>query len=231
MAMNPFKINKNMKPRVHWLGDREAPLLLIDELYDAPDLIRQLAFEGEFGIPGSYYPGKHQQVDLTGSNVREFCDFIADFVAHFTKMRVSGNDIETDFSVITTPENQLKHIQGQPHIDGTPFLGVIYLNPTDMGGTMFFRNRHTGSVMVMSEKEKAHYSALTERKMASDERKSYLLDSNAEWEKIDTIPGQYNRLTIWPGQVFHSVEIKSNPGKGEIEEKRLTQRVIINRIS
>jgi hypothetical protein len=85
-------------------------------------------------------------------------------------------------------------------------------------------------MVVVSESEQEHYEKITS---GSDGKKqlSYIFDTTEEWEKIETIEGVNNRLVIWPGNVFHSIEVKVDPSLGRVNEKRLTQRVIINEVA
>ncbi|KAA1176110.1 hypothetical protein FWJ25_02970 [Marinobacter salinexigens] len=228
--MSPFEINFHSKPEVVWLGDHEVPLFVIDDFYVDPQKVRAFAFERSFPDSQAYYPGRHQPLDPGMPGIAPFRVFVSKVLSHATKRNISPESINTDFSVLTTAENALVENQGQPHIDGTPMLGVIYLNVQDYGGTVFFRNRDTGSMTVVSPAEKAHYESVT--KSQSEKRPdTYITDSQGAWEKVTAIEGRLNRLVIWPGNVWHSVEVKVPPEQGSLNEKRLTQRVIINRMA
>lgn len=230
--MNRLQINANSTAYVKWLGDNEVPLFLIDDLFTDPCSVRKLAFQGSFPSSKAYYPGRHQPLSQEDPSVKAFCFFIAEVLSHATGKRVRGEAVSTDFSILTTARNALLNNQGQPHIDGTPMLGVVYLNEQDYGGTVFFRNRETGSMKVVTETEKAHYAALSEDTGdAPPQPLNYITDTTEIWEKVDTIDGKFNRLVIWPGNVFHSIEVKVDPSLGNTEDKRLTQRVIINALA
>ena len=58
----------------------------------------------------------------------------------------------------------------------------------------------------------------------------YVTETTDSWQKEAVIDGKLNRLVIWPGNVWHSVEVKVPPEDGRLNEKRLTQRVIIDRL-
>ncbi|MCB1691830.1 MAG: hypothetical protein KDI19_03640 [Pseudomonadales bacterium] len=206
------------------------PLFLIDDLYVDPDAVRQFAFERSFPESQAYYPGRHQPLPSNDPSIRIFSDFMAKVLSHATGKPISGSAISTDFSILTTPENGLLGLQGQPHIDATPMLGVIYLNSADFGGTVFFRNKETGSMSVVTDEHREQYARITTRSDENPGDKRYITDSSGIWEKVDVIDGNKNRLVIWPGNVFHSIEVKVPPDLGKVEEKRLTQRVIVNRI-
>ncbi|MFC6439086.1 DUF6445 family protein [Bowmanella sp. JS7-9] len=227
--MNKLLINPHSKPYIIWLGNKEVPLFVIDDIFATPLEVRHLAFSNSFPSSVAYYPGRHQPLSQEDPSIKAFCHFIATVLTRATGKQIKTEAISTDFSILTTPEEKLLDNQGQPHIDGTPMLGVIYLNEQDLGGTVFFRNRETNSMTVVTEAQKAHYQNLSaQRKL--DTPLGYVTDTNTQWEKVDTIEGKLNRLVIWPGNVFHSIDVKVNPASGQLDEKRLTQRVIINAI-
>lgn len=228
-----FDINFESKASIVWLGNQEVPLLVIDEFYKFPLQVRDFAFERSFPESQAYYPGRHQPLDDSIAGIGNFCTFISRVLSHATKKSISAPAITTDFSILTTPERALVSGQGAPHIDATPMLGVIYLNTLDFGGTVFFRNKTTGSMAVASPEEKSHYEGIQSRQQTENNASSekYITSDNGDWEKVRTIDGKLNRLVIWPGNVWHSVEVKVPPELGRIDEKRLTQRVIVNSIA
>ena len=228
--MNVFQINPNHRVYIKWLGKREVPLFCIDDVFVDPDKVREFAFQKEFPTSQAYYPGRHQPLTSAIPGIGEFCRFIAGLLSQATGKKVAPEAIASDFSIVTTPEQKLLGLQGQPHIDGTPMLGVIYLNDGDYGGTVFFRNRTTGSMRVLTPEEKKHYAEITQQRHQAARQTKYIVDFDSDWEKVDVVDGIKNRLVIWPGNVFHSVEVKVPPEKGAISEKRLTQRVIVTRI-
>lgn len=225
--MSAFNINFNSRPKVVWLGAQEVPLLVVDDIFANPEEVRALAFERSFPESQAYYPGRHQPLTPSTPGIVELCIFIARVLSESTGKGISPNSISTDFSILTTAENSLLENQGQPHIDATPMLGVIYLNTEDFGGTVFFRNRETGSMRVVTPAEKEHYKAVTSER-AGSRAESYIVDSQGPWEKVTAIEGKLNRLVVWPGNVWHSVEVKVAPERGVLHEKRLTQRIIVN---
>ena len=213
--MNVFAINRNHRAYVKWLGQREVPLFCIDDIFVDPDAVRSFAFEREFPTSQAYYPGRHQPLDSSVPGIREFSEFISGLLSQATKQRITPNAISTDFSILTTPENQLLGLQGQPHIDGTPMLGVIYLNNGDYGGTIFFRNRETGSMRVVTPEQKEHYKKIMQSSHNAERKHRYITDSDEDWEKVDSVDGINNRLVIWPGAVLPFDRGQSTAGQGK----------------
>ncbi|MGB0659916.1 MAG: DUF6445 family protein [Mangrovicoccus sp.] len=229
--MNPFALNPSMRAYVDWIGEKEVPLFRIDDIYIDPDAVRDFAFQMEFPNSQAYYPGRHQPLSEDIEGIPEFLAHIGALFGQAVNQTVPPGGIGTDFSIVTTPEYKLLGQQGQPHIDGVPMLGVIYLNDADFGGTIFFRNKETGSVKVLTPQEKEHYDRVTSGQQNGERQNTYITDSDSDWEAIHTTDGTKNCLVMWPGTVWHSINVKIPPETGEISDKRLTQRVIINKVA
>lgn len=228
--MTILEINPHFKAYVKHIGKEKVPLLLIEDIFAKPDLVREYAFSREFPSSQAYYPGRHQPLTDDGQGLNKFLSFMAKVISHATNIKIEPGWITSDFSIITTPEDQLLSTQGQPHIDGTPMLGVIYLNPQPMGGTVFFNNNDTNSMVVLTAEQKQHYQKISTTADSQVDKK-YIIDSTQAWSVVERIPGTYNKLVMWPGHVFHSVEVLMKPQPGEpLTHKRLTQRIILNQV-
>ena len=105
--MSSFKINFNSRPKVVWLGNREVPLLVIDDIFADPQNVKAQALNQSFPESQAYYPGRHQPLPNSIPGISEFCLFIARVLSQATGRDISPSSINTDFSVITTAENSL----------------------------------------------------------------------------------------------------------------------------
>jgi hypothetical protein len=220
-----------MRPRVEWLGNREVPLFIVDDVYLDPRAVKERAFEAQFPQSQAYYPGRHQPLDPESDpGIRAFTEHFAKLLSSATGGQIRASSIDTDFSILTTPEEMLLNNQGQPHIDGVPMLGVIYLSGVDYGGTAFFRNTETGSMVCVTPEQQKHYAALSDRHVASGQP-SYVTDTTEDWERVIEIEGAINRFVMWPGTVFHAIAVKKKPENEALKEKRLTQRVVVNKFT
>lgn len=76
------------------------------------------------------------------------------------------------------------------HADGIDFAGIVYLTLPEhcQGGTWFFRHRPTGDVVRRVERQ-AQYNYLAEE----------------AWEKTHEVPMKFNRLVLYPGDLFHAI--------------------------
>ncbi|MDH5325309.1 MAG: 2OG-Fe(II) oxygenase [Gammaproteobacteria bacterium] len=95
------------------------------------------------------------------------------------------------------------------HVDDTQFSAVMYLTLPEhcQGGTSIFRHIPTNS-----------YSASCEENLDFTTAES--------WEEIHRVEMRFNRMVVYPGQLFHSV---TPPFFGDsIENARLSQTMFIN---
>lgn len=91
------------------------------------------------------------------------------------------------------------------HADGIDYAGVVYLSLPEhcQGGTWFFRHRPTDSLMSRQEHHQLYDY------FASD-----------AWEKTYDVSMAFNRLVLYPGDLFHAI---ASPYFGDsVENARLT---------
>jgi hypothetical protein len=116
--------------------------------------------------------------------------------------------VMSDFAITDVHPDELTSVQREPHVDPVPIFGLVYLNPVDRGGTLFFARAEAGGQSL--------------------ERSGYLTQSDADYELIGRIEGHFNRLAVYPGFIPHSGEIAGNwiHGDERFTEPRLTQRLV-----
>lgn len=112
------------------------------------------------------------------------------------------------FSLVCTPEAQLRVLQSLPHFDSARryyFAMTHYLNPGDFGGTALYRHRPTGFENVTQDRLDTYVQAgdqyLTEH---GDPRPGYFGDSDGHYRRIDQVDWMPNRLVAYPGSLLHS---------------------------
>ena len=98
------------------------------------------------------------------------------------------------------------------HVDGCSNAGIVYLSrPEDCaGGTTIYRHKATGDEIYNQAR-----------------RQLYDFRDPEQWEIITQIDMAYNRLVMYPGQLFHAI----TPifFGDHIENARLTQNLFIYR--
>ena len=119
-------------------------------------------------------------------------------------------------SMVTLAPHQLKPIQWLCHRDrmGVPpqqciAASVLYLFKDDsLGGTSFFMPRRSAeeTERLMSLAATAMPETFAaETGVAPD----YLVESNAYFERVCTIPPRWNRMIFYDGSLFHSPDIRA----------------------
>ena len=98
------------------------------------------------------------------------------------------------------------------HVDGCSYAGIVYLSrPEDCaGGTSIYRHRPTRDEIY----DRNH-------------RQQYDFNDPEQWEVLTEIDMQYNRLVMYPGQLFHAITPVFFGDS--IENARLTQNIFIFR--
>ncbi len=222
-----MKINYQAKPQVIW-ATPEVPVLYIDNFYLDPDEVREVALKEKFEQAKAYYPGRHAHIDLSKDENLKAIVYIQKIIKLASGQEIPLEYIETDFSILTVKQSDLLSLQGNPHIDGNPIIALVYLNKEDLGGTNLYRNKVLNKSVIKTEEEQIQLSQFL--KDNEGRPSEYITDSNDLWEVIYEIKSVYNRFVCYPGNVFHSINVKKDPSSNDIASQRLTQRIIFNQI-
>ena len=213
-----FALNPNPKGFLRMLGGR-LPVLIVDEVFEDPEGLRSAALALPYKPAGHYYPGKVAVPPGEDGSLSQFLDRVLSLVNHEYLPRIppiaynqqpitAFCQIETDFAITDFHPDELSGDQRRPHKDPVPIFGLVYLNPEERGGTLFFDDPAPGT--------------------AEAPRSGYCSSEDPEFGFIGKIEGSFNRLAIYPGFVRHSGEIAGNwiRGGDRFAEPRLTQRLI-----
>ena len=119
-------------------------------------------------------------------------------------------------SMVTLAPHQLTPIQWLCHRDrmGVPpdqcvAASVLYLfNDDNLGGTSFFMPKGTveeteNLMRIAATAEPAGFAT------ATGVTPGYLVDSNAHFERVCTVPARWNRMIFYDGSLFHSPDIRA----------------------
>lgn len=228
-----MRLNDNAKVRVEQVADT-FPILFIDDFYADPMAVREFALSLSFDGMAALYPGRHVFLnDLPGldeerrAEVSESCYYLAELLTLCGSPPVDGALLRTDFSLITTPGRLLVQGQKHPHVDPTPILAVLYLNPESLGGTSFYRNREMGKIAVIGDEDNRRFAEFSAHATTGRVCDSYEMVHADVWEKVYETDGRFNTLAAYPGNVFHWVECHHVPEPFDPALARLTQRFII----
>lgn len=200
--------------------DGAIPFLTLDGVYADPASVRSAALALSYSPGTKYYPGRVARFPRDDASLRTFLSKLSALVTReylplLPRMPDGGRlsavrGVECDFAVTETPPGELKTEQRDPHTDDVPVFGLVYLSEEPRGGTLFFKPR--------IDPEEAGPPA------------GYPSRRHERFEVCGHIEGRFNRLSIYPGFIFHSAEIEGEwiTTKARFSSPRLTQRIMFS---
>ena len=197
-----FKINKfsNLKIDKRTINGTDIPIIIVDNLYVNPEIVREFSSTLPYTESKSILlnsPGKRVKLDLDIKHLQDFTfNLIGKKNQGYIKPQVIFNRMRSD--------EKLTEVQTRPHIDTTLNMShalVIYLNKDEecKGGTSFYRHKKTGFDLIKKNK---YLDEVYEYKPHTYE--DFITDSNDDWELLELIDMKFNRMIIYPPNVFHS---------------------------
>jgi hypothetical protein len=220
-----LQVNPNARVRVDaFLG---VPVLIIDDFYKDPDAVRRAALRANYNLSVAFYPGRH--AELPADVYAEAAQAIAGIASRLGDRRYFACDLISDFSILTTLPADLLPGQQHPHIDPTPALGLVYLTPGSSEGTSFYHNEMLGFSVVKTPEQRRALSEFLELHGNQLAPGSYDFTGHAVWKRLYTIEPVFNRFVLYPGNVFHAVDVKHVDEVIDMTRVRITQRFIVER--
>ncbi len=227
-----FPVNAGMTKQLLFLGEEKNPLLIIDNFMSDPSALRRLAEGGGFVAQDSdFYPGQRKPAPVGYAEALQQ-NLKADIKNIFSDQAGSERELVTDlsvFSLVTTPEKQLRPIQCVPHIDTHHrhhLAAIHYLCDEKFGGTSFYCHRSTGYESIDEQRLKDYFPRLKSEVIREGEAAlHYMNGSTALFERIASIPLKFNRLILYRSNCLHAGDI--DPAQG-LEDSSETGRLTIN---
>ena len=144
-----IQINPKASLTVRHVGEEQTPLIIIDDFaLDTSDVIEYACRSVDYGPDStSAYPG------VRGTLPRSYVRMVLNtvyrllFQVYYVPDNLGMKTVNTVYSLISTPVDELVPAQSVPHFDSNdPFyLAVLhYLNPGVFCDTGLFRHRPTG---------------------------------------------------------------------------------------
>jgi hypothetical protein len=210
-----FRLSPALDMRMTTAGG-VIPIILVDNVYERPDEIREMALALPFAAPGYPYPGKIAVPPPSASlqAVTQWALQTANshYLPNVPPIAGGGQPItafrqvQTDFAIIDVHPDELTPTQRLPHVDPVPIFGLIYLNREERGGTLFFQ--------PTTEPEES--------------QAGYITDSNRAFKLLGRIEAAFNRMAIYPGFIPHTGQIAGEWIESEerFHNPRLTQRFV-----
>ena len=190
-------------------GEEGEPVVVIDDFSLDPDALLRLGRNAAYGEGGRHYPG--QRAPAPSAYLRERMNLLQSVLTEVFGMGAGASLVECNFSIVTTPPNQLTPIQRLPHFDSTDpgYLALLhYLGGPEDGGTSFYRHRATAFETIDASRLDVYTGMLQEevREFGLPARQ-YFAGSNEQFERIGGVEARFNRMVIYRGYRLHSGDI------------------------
>ncbi len=161
----------------------QTNLIVVDDFYGRPDVVRDYALSQEFSIEGNY-PGRRTKSLATD----EVKSYLQSFIEpHGGKITTWGEGYNGAYQYTVATERSWIHTD-----DNNKWSAMVYLTPNAplSGGTGFFRHEPTGRTTVPSDPE-------LEKKIMADGQ------DITRWSLTGAVGNVYNRLIIFRADQYH----------------------------
>ncbi len=223
-APSPFQLNPAARLHIETIAGI-GQIIVIDEFYADPDAVRALALQGVYDSSLAYYPGVHSTIPK--AELAPLFGQLAAIVNAMSGPVCVADAFVSDFSFVTTPAEQMLALQKHPHTDGLPLAGVCYLSPQLTIGTSYFRHIPTGLALLRTPEDNECYHGWLAEHGDATQPTSYAVADASTWEQLHTLEGRYNRMVMYPGNLFHSIAMVDVAPELTLDTARLTQRFFV----
>ena len=229
------EVNPKASLEVLNVGEEKTPVIIIDDFaLDTGDIIEYACRSVDYGPDStSAYPGIRGT--LPRSYVREVLNKIYRllFQVYSVSDKLGMRTVNTVYSLISTPVDELARAQCVPHFDsnGPLYLAVLhYLNPGNFCATGLFRHKPTGFEQI-TDPRLAEFIQSSKAFIETNGKppQNYINTSTDHYELYYRIEYKPNRLVVYPGCLLHSGlvdptrDINPDPGSG-----RLTANIFVD---
>jgi len=181
------KVNQNSHPAV----------VAVDNFYENPDVIRQLALGLDFR-PSGYHKGKRTSLKYIVDGTREKIEQILG-----KKIYNWSDQPHNGVFQYCTPIDPIVY-----HYDTQRYAAVVFLTPNapPESGTSFYRHRKEpwldkSPARYGIWKNEEHMRIFSEAVIGKED--ADFLDPS-KWEEVDRIGNKYNRFAMWDADLIHS---------------------------
>jgi hypothetical protein len=235
MQAGNLQVNPHGNLQLIRLGREQTPAIIIDDFLVETDPVIEHACGDHAYQPDntSAYPGL--RAPLPKSYVITILNGIYRllFGVYSVPSDLNMRPINSVYSLVTIPEENLMVPQRVPHYDSTrPFYLAIlhYLAPGEFADTGLFRHRPTGFENIRDNRLDTYVAS----REAHAQRHGvppaqYIRGSTDQYEMFDKIDYRPNRLVVYPGTLLHSIlveperDVSTDPATG-----RLTANIFVD---
>ncbi|MCU0731259.1 MAG: DUF6445 family protein [Hyphomonas sp.] len=195
-------------PVIGRIGHEREPIVIIDGFSTDPHGLVAAAAAQVYEMRGPHYPGI--RAPAPPRYLGERMDLIQQALSSAFGLDNGADLVECNYSLVTTPPEELEPLQRLPHFDAADpdcYAVLHYLCGPGHGGTAFYRHRTSGFETV-SPSRMEDYSELLDREL--ERRPSapgYLCGDTPLFEQTYRIDAAFNRLVIYRGWTLHSGQV------------------------
>lgn len=224
-----------MKPEIRRFGNRQTPVVVIDDFSGSLERILEVADElAPYPRHTNYYPGVRRIFTAadTAANAyaEETCERAAPFIAD--AFDIDAFDlVEASFSMVTLQPTELTPPQRAPHFDTTDQKDLAllhYLRAPPNTGTAFYRQRATGIERVTEDNVSVYVPVAEVQIPQLPPGSGYFHGSDEFFEQIGAVEAVPDRMIIFQGSLLHSGIIPPDmPLTGDPRQGRLTANIFV----
>ncbi|MBC3765433.1 DUF6445 family protein [Neptunicella marina] len=204
--------NDNADIRTLNFGRDHMPLLIIDNALNDPKWLIDFALQQQNVLPAKgLYPGLRSPAPDSYKNL-----ILQNVLPLIQPLLIDGNSvqkqaqIESYYSLVSTPLSELKPAQCIPHFDFAVINDVAvlhYLCDDSHGGTSFYRHRSSGYEWVDKKRQQDYFSRLDQEVQLYGLPQEYINGDTALFECIRSVPARFNRMLVYSCASLHSGDI------------------------
>lgn len=213
LTQNPVEVfeTHGRLAQVYHHGREPIKVVVLDDYLAAPDAIIDLAVKGPSFTPnGPYYPGIRAPVPP--SSFQSLLGPLSEILPRCFDYSGRAGLRECNFSLVTTPSDQLQPIQRLPHFDSLEYgriAALLYLcHGENQGGTAFYRQRSTGFESVDAGRFPAFEAALhADVACHGLPGAAYIDQTSPLYEMIGRHQARFNRMIVYLSSSLHCASI------------------------
>lgn len=202
------------------IGQSQEPVVILDDFHPDPDALKAVAQQSAFAKHAEFYPGVQASADP--SHLQAVAPLLTQIFKDAFGIQKGVSLVQCAYSLVTTADADLTHIQRLPHVDTTDpgrIALLHYLSGEEQGGTAFYRHRKT-KLDVLSPDNYGTYKAALETEGVP--KAGYMRGSDDRFEMIEHIAAKPNRAILYRSAILHSgyisadIDFSSDPAKGRL---------------
>ena len=215
--------------QVYHFAREPIKVVVLDAYLADPDAIIDLAVNGpRFAPNGQFYPGIRAPVPP--SSFQTLLGPLSEILPRCFDYSGRAGLRECNFSLVTTPSDQLQPIQRLPHFDSLEYgrvAALLYLcHGENQGGTAFYRQRSTGFESVDAGRF-PDFEAALHADVASHglPDAGYIDETSPIYEMIGRVEARFNRMIVYLSSSLHCAYI---PKDFAFDPNPTTGRLTVN---